>query len=96
MPWILILMFVLLIIIFTCFIILLTFCINGMYNDLYDIIDNYINGNRTRRRYIHRPTRIIPINKIEENKPYIKQNYVVIQSPLNHISIGVESKIQPL
>lgn len=96
MELILVLLLVSFVIIFTCCIVLLALCINGgMYNDLYDMINNYINGNENRNRIVPMTNinRIIPKNNIE--KPVTKENYIVIESPLNHISIGVEIT-QPL
>lgn len=96
MELILVLILLSFVIVFSCFILLLALCINGgLYNDLYDIINNYINGNRNRNRIVPMSNinRIIPKNNIKE--PVNEQNYIVIESPLNHISIGVEI-IQPL
>ena len=97
MPLILILMLILIIVFFTFFIILLIFCIKeGLFLEAENIINNFINGNRRRNHYINHPTRILPLNNIKEEELTIKKNYVVIQSPLNHISIGVEANIQSL
>ena len=96
MELIFVLVLVSFVIIFSCFILLLALCINGgVYNDLYKIVSDYINGNRNRNRIVPMSNinRIIPKNNTEE--PVTKDNYIVIESPLNHISIGVEI-IQPL